>query len=130
MKIYRVRYSECGGTAKPFIFDFNSVDLSGEEYAELRFLVELSRIMEKKRRKKIRNGSIPHGQEQRSIFLVLHTDRGIWAEKFCGQPPVEIEELCEFLRNLRQTRVSTCDETQYSVGFESRYIANGVNKFL
>lgn len=99
MKINSIRYAENDYNVKPIAFELDTSDLTGEEYAELRFLVDQSRITDGKKRNKPANKNKP------GVLIAVETDDGTREAFFDSELADEILEFCEFLKDLQASHV-------------------------
>jgi len=96
MKIAKIRYAEYGRGGNPFVFEIEGADLTVEEYADVRFLVDLSKIIENK---------LPYVRPEKNqpgLFIIVETDSTIHACHFLGNPPEEVKQLAERLKEIQQ----------------------------
>lgn len=102
MKINKIRYTEYENRKEPDSFELDTNDLSVDEYAELRFLVDLCGLLDA-------NGSDSkpaHGKS--GLMVVLETNDSMRAKYFEGEMSEEVKELADFLKDLSKVH-KCCD---------------------
>jgi len=100
MKINKIEYTEYRNNRGPDSFELDTNDLSVDEYAELRFLLELCGLLDVSV-----SDTIP-GRGKAGLLIVLKKSDSLRAKYFEGELPEEVKELANFLRDL--SKVHAC----------------------
>ena len=102
MKINKIRYTDYSDKKKPDSFELDTNDLTVDEYAALRFLVDLCGLL---------NADCSKGTPRTGkagLLVVLETSGSMRAKYFEGELPEEVKELADFLKDLSKVH-ACCD---------------------
>jgi hypothetical protein len=93
MNIQKIGCIDCSTGGPPTTYEVLTKDLSAEEFAELRFLVDLSRILE---------GREPGAQQfnTRFVTVIVETKDGHFKKTYTDELGDEIKELIECIKQL------------------------------
>lgn len=100
MNISRVALTEYDNNLKPIGFEVDTAELSVDEFAELRCLIDLCRILEE------RNPYSKDPQERHKTVVRVTTKDGLHEGYFDDDQPQEVCELIQLLKSLDPSRSS------------------------
>lgn len=100
MNISKVALTEYDGGHTSIGFEIDTAELSVEEFAELRCLIDLCRILEE------RNPYSKQPDDQHKTVIRVTTKDGLHEGFFDEEMPLEVSELIELLKTLEQSHSS------------------------